>query len=66
MISWLFAAAAVFSFVLFFVALPPAGTVAALILTGLGVSSMLPLLITTLRKDGYEFVTMSELAANLQ
>ncbi len=46
MIRWLFAAAAVFSFVLFFVALPPAGTIAALILTGLGVSSLLPLLIT--------------------
>ena len=46
MIRWLFAAAAVFSSVLFFVALPPAGTVVALILTGLGVSSLLPLLIT--------------------
>jgi len=46
MIRWLFAAAAVFSSVLFFVVLPPAGTIVALILTGLGVSSLLPLLIT--------------------
>ena len=54
MIQWLFAAAAVCSSVLFFVQLPPAFTYAALILTGAGVSSLLPLIITltgTLYRD---------------
>jgi len=54
MIRWLFAAATVFSAVLFFVPLPPGGTIAALLLTGAGVSSLLPLLITltgTLYRD---------------
>ena len=46
MIRWLFGAAAICSSVLFFVALPPALTAAALVLTGAGVSSLLPLLIT--------------------
>jgi MFS family permease len=46
MIRWLFAAAAVCSSILFFVVLPPGLTVAALVLTGAGVSSLLPLLIT--------------------
>jgi MFS family permease len=46
MIRWLFAVAALCSAVLFFVVLPPAATVVALILTGAGVSSLLPLLIT--------------------
>jgi len=46
MIRWLFAAATIFSFVLFFVPLPPAGTIVALALTGAGISSLLPLLIT--------------------
>jgi MFS family permease len=46
MIRWLFAVAAVFSTILFFVALPPAATVVALVLTGMGVSSLLPLIIT--------------------
>jgi MFS family permease len=54
MIRWLFAAATVFSAVLFFVPLPPGWTIAALVLTGAGVSSLLPLLITltgTLYRD---------------
>jgi len=46
MIRLLFAAAAVCSFVLLFVTLPPGWTVVFLILTGLGISSLLPLLIT--------------------
>jgi MFS family permease len=46
MARWLFAGAAVFSAVLFFVPLPPALTVVALVLSGMGVSSLLPLLIT--------------------
>lgn len=46
MIQWLFAAAAVSSSVLFFAVLPPALTAAALVLSGAGVSSLLPLLIT--------------------
>jgi MFS family permease len=46
MIQWLFAAAAVCSSVLFFAVLPPALTAAALVLSGAGVSSLLPLLIT--------------------
>ncbi len=46
MIRLLFAAAAVCSFVLFFVTLPPGWTVVFLILTGLSISSLLPLLIT--------------------
>jgi MFS family permease len=46
MIQWLFAAAAVCSSVLFFVRLPPALTYVALILTGAGISSLLPLIIT--------------------
>jgi predicted MFS family arabinose efflux permease len=54
MIRWLFAGAAVCSSVLFFVALPPGPTAAALVLTGAGVSALLPLLITltgTLYRD---------------
>ena len=54
MIQWLFAAAAACSSVLFFVQLPPAFTYVALILTGAGVSSLLPLIITltgTLYRD---------------
>jgi len=46
MIQWLFAAAAVCSSVLFFVRLPAALTYGALFLTGAGVSSLLPLIIT--------------------
>jgi len=46
MVRWLFAAAAICSSVLFFVVLPTALTAAALILTGAGVSSLLPLIIT--------------------
>jgi MFS transporter, FHS family, glucose/mannose:H+ symporter len=54
MIRWLFAAAAIFSAILFFVPLSHGWTVAALVLTGVGVSSLLPLLITltgTLYRD---------------
>lgn len=46
MVRWLFAAAAVFSSVLLFVPLPVGGTIVLLALTGVGVSSLLPLLIT--------------------
>ncbi len=46
MIRWLFAGATVFSTVLFFVPLSPAWTVVVLVLSGMGVSSLLPLLIT--------------------
>ena len=46
MVRWLFAGAAVFSAVLFFVPLPPGWTVVFLVLSGLGVSALLPLLIT--------------------
>jgi MFS family permease len=46
MVRWLFAAAALCSSVLFFVVLPPAATAVMLVLTGAGVSSLLPLLIT--------------------
>jgi len=46
MVQWLFAAATVFSAVLFFAPLPPGWTVAALLLSGMGVSALLPLLIT--------------------
>jgi MFS family permease len=46
MVQWLFAAAAVCTAVLFFVALPPSVTLAALVLCGAGISSLLPLLIT--------------------
>ena len=46
MVRLLFAAAALFSSILFFVVLPPAAAAAVLILTGAGVSALLPLLIT--------------------
>jgi MFS family permease len=54
MIRWLFAAVTVFSAVLFFVPLPPGWTIVTLVLTGAGVSSLFPLLITltgTLYRD---------------
>jgi MFS family permease len=46
MTRWLFAAAAVFSFLLFFVFLPPALTFTVIVLTGVGLSALLPLFIT--------------------
>ena len=46
MVQWLFAAATVFSAILFFIPLPEGWTVAVLVLSGMGVSSLLPLLIT--------------------
>jgi MFS family permease len=46
LIQWLFAGAAICSSILIFVVLPPALTAAALVLTGAGVSSLLPLVIT--------------------